>query len=652
MPSEDPILDVPFILAFDQNDPLFPIIAVPKDPRNRTIPTFGGALVNPEWHTDFPDNKFDKVQVVPGVTKRVHWIYRIIPGPTVATKEIDQDGAVISVAKTLRLNADIHPGETFADPTWQEITQENSDSDYYAMEVVKTRPLPGPIVTEFIIHSEFSSRSSGIPILISNRKEYAGLLWTEGEFRPAALTVSAISLGASPTVTLTAKHELPPGAWVAFAGTNSTPSLGTAPLQIVSCPTETTVVVTPAAAVTIVGTSGTMQATHLIARELKPTEHALIKMKVESMIGCADPSAFNTDVAGEISYPFPEFARSFKFYEDASLTVIGTAASGTPRAGNSWSGGVGIDLQPGYRGPCNGRIQKFYFSGPPPDSFASNYSPTVIIPSAGTFVIQGGSCETVGFPTVYDQISVSNSFRTGTIPAVITGAAPALSTVPSTAGALGVTAITTGDASGTPNYPLVTTALAHGLSAGMTVKFSGMNCTPAITGPYQIVDTGTGGANTFHINATVTVSGNTGSVRLFSTAAFGSGTASCVMNLSESFPPKLVGLLTIDTIGTGASPVITLSGTHYWQVGQRVKLLGTTCTPPIPDGIYRIASVPAAAQITIVAPTTVTGAQSSPAGTARGMIMLMEEPHKIGPGLWVADVRLVEIPYSSGEAPA
>ena len=95
MPQEEPILGQPFIYGFDQDSTAYPIIAVPMDPRDRTLPTFGDSLKNPEWAVRYPSNKFTGVKITSN--KRVLWMYEILPGPILTFYEVDKQTGITTV---------------------------------------------------------------------------------------------------------------------------------------------------------------------------------------------------------------------------------------------------------------------------------------------------------------------------------------------------------------------------------------------------------------------------------------------------------------------------------------------------------------------------------------------------------------------------
>jgi len=70
-------------------------------------------------------------------------------------------------------------------------------------------------------------------------------------------TANAITTGSTTTITTTATHGLVAGQFVTLSGTNSTPNID-GRQRVVSVPTTTTFTVTPAAPVTVAGTTGTV----------------------------------------------------------------------------------------------------------------------------------------------------------------------------------------------------------------------------------------------------------------------------------------------------------------------------------------------------------------------------------------------------------
>jgi hypothetical protein len=129
------------------------------------------------------------------------------------------------------------------------------------------------------------------------------------------------------------------------------------------------------------------------------------------------------------------------------------------------------------------------------------------------------------------------------------------------------------------------------------------------------------------------------------------GLAVGYLDIPESIPAKLVSKLSVTGITTGASPTVTFSGTHYLQVGQLVRLSGTTSTPSL-DGTWAVSSIPSGTTVKLVGVPTVTGAQVGTAGTGQFIITVIDQPQKLEvAGLYEVFVYLIDILYTSGEAP-
>jgi len=530
----------------------------------------------------------------------------------------------------------------------RQIEQEFPDDSPWRWEFVRIvleyRTLPGPVVTEFKEHLP-----SGIPIIVTNQEIGANTAgsYQLGTFQPAAINVSSITTGTNVTVTLASGHNLPPGAWVTFAGTNSTPAINGV-LQILSVPAPNQMVVTPANPVTIAGTAaGTAQSKNQVQREIVRTDNGNVKMKVESIVAIPDVSVFNEDVAVEEDYPYPDYLEAFNLYlgsaQGGSASVLSLGYFSLNVSGGA---AVGMPTQAGYRGPNPGsRRKRFFFVGPPPDSFEKSWTPTIIIPSQGTFQIETFSVNysrslNGSGPLFTVTYATSNSWRTGNTATGLTGPSPSITVVhgPSP---IPISAISTGTSQ------TVTVSSTSGLTVGALVTLAGTDSTPPIDGTGSVASIGS--STTFvydgFIPVTVTGAGTTGEMTP------GAAVSQAFLDLPVSTPPLLVASLNIVSIGTGAAPLITLSGIHYWKPGQYVELVGTDSTPSL-DDIWQIATVPSPTEITLVAPPTVTNAGTT-AGTANGFITIMEQPQKLEvAGMWQCYVRLIKIRYTSGQSPA
>jgi len=65
-----------------------------------------------------------------------------LPGPTVFDSKVDEDGKLVSLAKTRKLISSITEGETLGGGIWTK-TYREGETDDVASEVVETRPIPG-----------------------------------------------------------------------------------------------------------------------------------------------------------------------------------------------------------------------------------------------------------------------------------------------------------------------------------------------------------------------------------------------------------------------------------------------------------------------------------------------------------------------------
>jgi len=383
-------------------------------------------------------------------------------------------------------------------------TQTELKNDAQYVEVYrKYEVLPGPISVSIAPY-----RETGIPMLVAKQKVSGSVLFTEGEFVPAAIAVSSIAVAVSGvcTVTLASAHDLPPGAWVTFAGTNATPTLN-GNQRIVGVPAANQVQI--AVAVTVAGTAaGTMQACNRIVRELKSTGNNNVNIKIDTMVAVpgvsalparnvsaitnngdgtctvtlnaahgltagvwatfagtnatpkidgprkilstptsttvviqmtltgagtaagtmtpmGDLSAFNEDFKCWKDYDFPDYLNAINAYFDRATTSGFNFNSHI-----SWGAAVGLPMQDGYHGPCRARRLRLFFVGAPPDSFEENLQPTFIMPSSGSFVIEGGSLSRIFTPDLINStFSNSVSFRTGRIPHCLTGPSPAITPI-------------------------------------------------------------------------------------------------------------------------------------------------------------------------------------------------------------------------------
>jgi hypothetical protein len=304
------------------------------------------------------------------------------------------------------------------------IEQASDPGDDTEKNVTETyEVLPGPWTVEVD-----EIQDTGVPILVGRRKVAAPDDYQEGEVVPPVVDVQGIGVAVNgiATVTLAANHDLPPRAWVTFAGTNSVPTLD-GPQRIVGVPAENQVQI--AAPVTQAGgMAGNMRGTNRIIREMKPTSNVSILMKVESMIAVPDVTVFNEDGAeGHMpavvcvkEYSFPDYLREIVFYNDKAISN-----TDGPDFSVSYTGGgtVTLPMQNGYRGQCRARRLRLFSMGPLDAETLAAYPPTFVLPSSGTFVVESESFSLAANSSGGSSSSTSFTFKAGNIPPVLTGGA-------------------------------------------------------------------------------------------------------------------------------------------------------------------------------------------------------------------------------------
>jgi len=196
------------------------------------------------------------------------------------------------------------------------------------------------------------------------------------------------------TITLDEDHGLSVGDWVMLSGTDSAAKIN-GPHKILSIPVSTAIVVE------VVNTAGGGVG--------------------GTMTPMGPLATYNEDFHCWKDYDFPDYLQAIEFYNDGGST----AGFNGYNYSTSWGGAVGLPMQDGYHGPCRARRLRCFFVGPPPDSFENNLAPTFVMPSSGTFVIQGGSQSAIFTPDLSTAtISSSVNFRTGRIPHCLTGPHP------------------------------------------------------------------------------------------------------------------------------------------------------------------------------------------------------------------------------------
>lgn len=508
------------------------------------------------------------------------------------------------------------------------------------------KTLPGPIITEFSAHN------NGIPILISRQERASTDLFTDGEFVPPLINVSSITTGASVVVTLAADHGLPLGAYVTFAGTNSTPPID-GNLRITAIPASNEVTVTPAAPVTIAGTlAGTMKGTNRIVRELKPTKNANIKIKIESMLAVADLSPFFENVLCSKEYPFPDFLKLVTLYIDIARS---SSTGNTSSTSKSWGGAPGLPRQYGYRGPCPARRLRRYFDGPPPDSFAGANTVTISIATPAV-VLWTAHGLAAGDPVSFDTTGALPTGLTKNIQYYVSStslAADSFCVSSTVANALAGTNInTSGTQSGVQSaYRFRPTFI---MVSGGTISIEGGASSFSRSG---------GGTNHSESQSNSWRSGSIGPCLHDDNLAITYVSASGVM----------LGSIAITSIVASSSSVATVQTAtpHGLNEGDYVTISGSATVPSV-DGLWSIHLINSTS-FQIFPPLITTGStnhgtmlatgqakafldlpNSFPAKLNQGdIIVLMEQPQKTGvAGLWEWYFWFIYIPYTSGQAPA
>lgn len=517
-----------------------------------------------------------------------------------------------------------------------------------AWQLTETTPLPSKVVTDFITHIP-----TGLSVLVAKRKVDANSLYTTGEFIPPAINVSAISLGATVTVTVASAYDFPIGSWVTFVGTTSTPPID-GKLQILSTPSPITLTVTPVATVTIIGGAfGTMQGPRIV-RDLKTLPGATaVKVRIDTMLAVPDITAYNESIPCWKNYRFPAYANGFNFYIDAAKTQTGGAKVIAMSA--SFSGVVGIPKQEGYSGPCRAIRKRYLFDGPPPASFAGGIVVTISHASPG--VITWASH---GF-SIGDTVQFSS---TGTLPAPL-----------ATVTTYYVVSITTNTftISSTPGGSAINT----------TTTGSGTHTGYRFSPTFILLSSGTIAIE----GGTISNSSNIGGTS--STVAFSNNWK--IQNVGPFLTGAAPALVTVPTIGTGApialvsvnigspysgtTPGITTATAHGFTstAGDNYAYIKNSGTTPSIDGWQVVTGIPSATVFQIAPGFTLTSGSSGvgtlyPTGQATAImdlpqsipakfnqgdiITLVDQPQRLGvAGLWECYVWFVTCPNTSGSAP-
>ncbi len=74
---------------------------------------------------------------------RIIRVYQTLPGPTIYTTRLDEDGITTTIATTTKAAKDIVTRETLLGGTWTKVTKKQTDNVYTAEETVETRVIPG-----------------------------------------------------------------------------------------------------------------------------------------------------------------------------------------------------------------------------------------------------------------------------------------------------------------------------------------------------------------------------------------------------------------------------------------------------------------------------------------------------------------------------
>lgn len=401
----------------------------------------------------------------------------------------------------LRRYVDDNPVGEFARFVYLKLTgQASSKGDNNdATFTERYRTLPG------VIFTDTRTDASGIPLLVARQERAADDLFTCGTIEPTQINISSITKSGSDgtvLVTLASSHELPPGAFVVFAGTTTTPNInGTK--QIVSVPAANQVRVT--APVTVAsGAAGTMEAKNFITRERRATDNVNVFVKVDTMAACADVSAFDqTDVPCRKVYPFPDYlVEAIGYTSFSQSTSFTTGSSIATSISTSSSGGITLNIQNGYRGQCDALRTRRFFMGPPPQSFFDDNPPTIVIPSSGTVLIHSLANawgEAFNGSSYSFNESTSHSYRAMNVPPVLTGPTPGV--ISPSISVKNVSSISTSVSS----KSTITTSTAHGFAVGDVVLFAGTNSTPSVDGYVRVYAVGS--TTTFDINREISGAG-------------------------------------------------------------------------------------------------------------------------------------------------
>lgn len=322
-------------------------------------------------------------------------------------------------------NQKSYPGAVLCEQT----SDPGDDTDENITETYEV--LPGPIYTDDAPYLD-----TGISMLVTRQRRAATDLFYTGELIPQTTTAPFLQitsvLAGNPSVvnadvsSLSPQDTLySPRMWVLIQGTGTALDGNRQILKVLSPSSFSFNVNVPTGCGAVGG--ALVAPLNRIIREQKPLpNNSSVVMKVDTMVGIVDPSVYNEDFACWKDYQFPDFLEAINFYNDFAKSTD----TGSPlNAHYSWGGAVGLPMQDGYHGPCRARRQRYFFIGPPPDGFEQSLTPTFIMPSSGTDVIEGGSqSRTVNLNNGDVTTSFSNSFRTGRIPHCLNGGVPPIVT--------------------------------------------------------------------------------------------------------------------------------------------------------------------------------------------------------------------------------
>lgn len=262
---------------------------------------------------------------------------------------------------------------------------------------VAYQSLPGSILSEIIPDPEL-----GIPILTWEQRRSFADSWRCGEILPTD-TDNIFSIGgataAASVVLQVANHNFFPGEYVVVTGTsNTTPTINTtnaASRWLVTAITSGTVTLQKTVTLVSGVVGGTIAHYSELFVQRQKTESINIVRKVVTLAAVQDITTYN-DLNGTIAfrpYPFPDALSGIRAYKD---TTTGTGAGTTWSISYSWSAGIDIRYEPGFRGDCQSTRLRVFSMGPVtamPINPATSvpYAPTIILLTTGSVVVEGGA---------------------------------------------------------------------------------------------------------------------------------------------------------------------------------------------------------------------------------------------------------------------